>query len=117
MKIKTSELEGVALDWAVAKCEGVSVRWSAAHEQLLVEGYPYLVWQPSKNGLQGDPIIYHGKISVVYRAGGYWLAYTPELKPHAEGTGSAPLIAAMRCHVASELGDEVEIPDELMRNL
>ena len=25
------------------------------------------------------------------------------------------MIAAMRCHVTSELGDEVEIPDELMK--
>jgi hypothetical protein len=30
-----------------------------------------------------------------------------------EGTGSTPLIAAMRCYVASKLGDEVEIPKEL----
>jgi hypothetical protein len=28
--------------------------------------------------------------------------------------GHTPLIAAMRCYVASKLGDEVEIPDELL---
>jgi hypothetical protein len=27
--------------------------------------------------------------------------------------GDTPLIAAMRCYVASKLGDEVEIPNEL----
>jgi hypothetical protein len=27
--------------------------------------------------------------------------------------GPTPLIAAMRCYVASQLGDEVEVPDEL----
>jgi hypothetical protein len=27
--------------------------------------------------------------------------------------GDTPLIAAMRCYVASKLGDEVEIPKEL----
>jgi len=27
--------------------------------------------------------------------------------------GPTPLIAAMRCYVASKLGDEVEIPEEL----
>jgi len=26
--------------------------------------------------------------------------------------GSTPLIAAMRCYVASKLGDEVELPEE-----
>lgn len=28
--------------------------------------------------------------------------------------GPTPLIAAMRCYVASKLGDEVEIPEELL---
>ena len=32
---------------------------------------------------------------------------------HAESQANAALIAAMRCYVASKLGDEVEIPDEL----
>ena len=27
--------------------------------------------------------------------------------------GPTPLIAAMRCYVASKLGDEVDVPDEL----
>lgn len=31
----------------------------------------------------------------------------------SELTGPAPLIAAMRCYVASKLGEEVEIPEEL----
>ncbi len=30
--------------------------------------------------------------------------------------GPTPLIAAMRCYVASKLGDEVEVPDELLRS-
>jgi hypothetical protein len=28
--------------------------------------------------------------------------------------GPTPLIAAMRCYVASKLGDEIEIPEELL---
>ena len=31
------------------------------------------------------------------------------------GAGPTPLIAAMRCIVASRLGDEVEIPEELCK--
>jgi hypothetical protein len=30
--------------------------------------------------------------------------------------GPTPLIAAMRCYVASKLGDEVEVPDELLQS-
>jgi hypothetical protein len=34
--------------------------------------------------------------------------------PKANGFwGDTPLIAAMRCFVASKLGDEIEIPEEL----
>ncbi len=116
--MKTSELTGAALDWAVAKCEGVSVRWSAAHEQLLVEGYPYMVWQPSTNWAQGGPIIERIK-GFQFK---HWLESNREGQCQAEihnydgdwiAFGPTPLIAAMRCYVASKLGDEVEIPEEL----
>ena len=29
-------------------------------------------------------------------------------------TGPTPLIAAMRCYVASKLGDEVNVPEDLL---
>lgn len=41
------------------------------------------------------------------QSGRYWVS--PEMF-----TGQTPLIAAMRCYVASRLGDEVELPDELV---
>jgi hypothetical protein len=31
--------------------------------------------------------------------------------------GSTPLIAAMRCYVASKLGDDVKIPNELAKEV
>jgi hypothetical protein len=109
--MKTNELTGAALDWAVAKCEGVSVRWSAAHEQLLVEGYPYMVWQPSTNWAQGGPIIEREHIAVDWD-GAAWCASDND-NPIA-CYGPAPLIAAMRCYVASKLGDDINIPEELL---
>ena len=145
--MKTSELTGAALDWAVAKCEGVSVRWSAAHEQLLVEGYPYMVWQPSTDWSQGGPIIEREGISVIQLesesipdARGFWQGkyqaqwgavigerHSLEENHGSQGDywgrsyhvdreaviGPTPLIAAMRCYVASKLGDDIEIPEEL----
>lgn len=33
----------------------------------------------------------------------------------ADLIGPTPLIAAMRCFVASRLGDEIEIPEELLK--
>jgi hypothetical protein len=107
MKIKTSELTGTALDWAVAKSQGYA--GIALQERTNTEWY-----SPSTDWAQGGPIIEREEIAVVYRAGGYWLAYTPESKPSADGTGPIPLIAAMRCYVAFHLGDEVDVPEELL---
>ena len=53
---------------------------------------------------------------------GIWLEHHIAAKVHGAHKGDAvwfhkgptPLIAAMRCYVASKLGDEVEIPEELM---
>jgi hypothetical protein len=115
--MKTNELTGAVLDWAAAKCEGVSVRWSAAHEQLLVEGYPYMVWQPSTNWSQGGPIIEREGISVD-RTG---LAWTADISDSVGGyiehteSGPTPLIAVMRCYVASKMGAEIHLPMELTK--
>ncbi len=108
MKVKTSELSGAALDWAVAECEGVSVRWSAAHEQILIEGYPYIVWQPLKDWAQGGPIIEREGIAIG-KSWESWKAFTDT----STSEGPTPLIAAMRCYIASKLGDTVEIPEGL----
>lgn len=108
MKIKTSELTGIALDWAVAKCEcpkGVS------SDNYWEESY-----LPSTNWAQGGPIIEREGIAIYIddaEAAWHWGAgiYHP-LK--FTGFGSTPLIAAMRCYIASKLGNEIEIPEELL---
>ena len=41
-----------------------------------------------------------------------WSSFIHFDKTHFQGP--TPLIAAMRCYVASKLGDEVEVPDELI---
>lgn len=110
----TNELQGAALDWAVAKCEGL------LHDDGTVSDY----WQPSELWEQGGPIIEREKLTVApndqkaYVGQEAWSAYRIETLFTDQGdreyqTGSTPLIAAMRCYVASKLGDEVEIPEEL----
>jgi hypothetical protein len=46
---------------------------------------------------------------VISEGNSYWIA-TGYL---VEECAPTPLIAAMRCYVASKLGDEVDVPDEL----
>lgn len=106
--MKTSELTGAALDWAVAKCEGEEVSLVKGQlETLWTENG----WKPSTNWSQGGPIIERERITVVAMPDGSWQSQGKDLRPHFHNP--TPLIAAMRCYVASKLGDEVEIPDEL----
>jgi hypothetical protein len=117
MKIKTSELTGPALDWAVAKCDGVYFEnlrefedyalnyctdWEHGGPIIEREGLGVTQYNniPNRPENRWQCVKYYGGM----RLGNYrpLMAYGP-----------TPLIAAMRCYVASKLGDEVEIPEEL----
>ena len=106
MKVKTSELSGAALDRVVAKCAGIKLN----------EGNTLSndcdVYAPSTDWAQGGLIIEREGISV-YFENGDWYAKA-QSKP-VTYYDSSPLVAAMRSYVASKLGDEVEVPDELLQ--
>lgn len=158
MKIKTQDLIGPALDWAVAISNGIPP------EELYVQSWGKYA-QPSlyrrnrdENGKldgtyttgpdllfsrkweAGGPLIEREGISTIFVSGdlgepkSYWVAtanrqawqygYGPYHEQDEERSlqihksecpffGPTPLVAAMRCYVASKLGDEVDIPDEL----
>lgn len=84
---------------------------------------PYTLWAPSTNWSQGGPIIEQKGITIRRVHDGTWRADFPEavLKPdgsayaYLQKKGPTPLIAANRCYVASQLGDEVDIPEELCK--
>ena len=103
--MKTSELIGIALDWAVAKCEGHGIG---------ILNDPWFT--ASTNWAQAGAIIEREGICLsCVDTMAMWDAriYVPDEEPW-QGEGDTPLIAAMRCYVASKLGDEVEIPEELI---
>jgi hypothetical protein len=106
MKIKTADLTGAALDWAVALCEGMV--------EPFTKNVEHDHWVPSINWAQGGPIIEREGICLVKQdvPADNWWAFGKQCGPDA--FGPTPLIAAMRCFVASRLGDEVEVPDELL---
>ena len=116
MKTKTSELTGAALDWAVAKCEGFHIdegMWiTDPHEPRT--GEPLSKFSPSTDWTIGGEIIERGCISVVGFDPGpmRWNAHQQGI--HLMEDCPTPLIAAMRCLVASKLGDEVEVPSDLL---
>lgn len=100
--MKTSELSDAALDWAVMQCRGLV--W-ALHGRV-----PF-----STDWAQGGPIIEREYIQLTIDLG--WIATRKEGPAVSEEHGPTPLIAAMRCYVASVLGDEVEIPATLLETV
>ena len=114
MKIKTSELLGDALDWAVARCEGKENTWgkSSLKPYEHYKGHAY-----SADWALGGPIIERWKINIECPRGYAWHANMWQNSGFfAVGYGDTPLVAAMRCYVNHRLGDEVEVPDELQAN-
>lgn len=108
--MKTAGLIGPALDWAVAKCEGYS-----GEQALDILYCDSKALSYSTNWAQGGPIIEREHISIVDCDGyDFWRADKMNAQAQVVTTyGPTPLIAAMRCYVASKLGDDVEIPEEL----
>ena len=107
--MKTAELTGAALDWAVAKCEGV-INGDALDTGFILEGG----YVPSTDWSQGGLIIEREKISLLTFGLVNWKAtFDYGGSGTSDQYGPTPLIAAMRCYVASKLGDEVELPKEL----
>lgn len=103
--MKTNELTGAALDWAVEKIEATGL------------GY----FSPSTNWAHGGPIIEREGIGIQYipagTSQGWWAIKDSTFHDRSgpdEVRGETPLVAAMRCYVASVLGDEVDVPDALL---
>lgn len=141
MKIKTADLQGLALDWAVAAAlgwrrigaedmvrdltpDGVyeTVGWADngrdRWEKILVGGKE---WAPSRNWAQGGPLVESVGISVKgwhirWEAALYWSTKAPgeEYKSYHAHKGASPLVAICRRLVSSKLGPEVDIPEELL---
>ena len=114
--MKTSELQGAALDWAVAKCEGKLETFDFyLHEStgafMLESGDVSFLYSPSMQWKDGGPILDRERINISDDGGDGWKA--DDSIGHW-GYGPTPLIAAMRCFIASRLGDEVDVPEELI---
>lgn len=130
MKVKTSELTNHALAYAVSTVENKD--WDTEGHIANIS-YPDdgtgWVYRPDIDWSQGGPIIRQNFINLLHCQNGSAkyevLAQMRECaditsRVIAQAWGRADdgperdLVAAMRCYVASRLGDEVEIPEELM---
>ena len=138
MKIKVSEATPLQLNWLVATCEGYTDLRRNPHRfnDDLIMTPPRAAHGPvwfvdlaySTDWSQAGPIIEREGINTFKhnklddREPDRWCAHKVVPRPNLEGgfnmvavapDGPTPLVAAMRCYVASKLGDAVEIPEEL----
>ncbi len=123
MKIKTAELTGTALGWAVATCEGYTNLRRNPHQfdNALIMDPPRKEYGPTllseldyhHDWAQGGPIVERELDGWSRRPDGSFMAFKAKFPLGVQGYGLTLLFAAMRCHVASEMGDEVDVPDEL----
>jgi len=113
--MKTSDLIGPALDWAVATAQGHDVGFRKGPNVYWIQLFGYSnPYNPSTDWSQGGPIIEREAIRTKPESP-YWEAetYTDDGERFV-GVGGTLLIAAMRCYCASKLGDEVDVPEELV---
>lgn len=130
VKMKTADLIGTALDWAVAVSEGAkweenllvwhdeeSVRrqmrphpyssdWAYAGEIIVREDITFRKYHRPDSDAHGK---YYARIC---RESGTMVGWYKTTG--FQQTGPTPLVAAARCFVASRLGDEVEVPQALL---
>ena len=138
--IKVSEAAGPVLDWLVAKCEGAFdlQRRECFHNRpwffyMRDDDEPDIVrhtylneYEPSTDWAHGGPIIEREGVELLCNltateaarfscgANADWQAfYRNRRRTEQRSFATTPLLAAMRCYVASVMGDEVEVPEEL----
>lgn len=123
MNVKTAELTGGALDWAVAISNGA--KWEDAllvwydEESVKRQQKPC---QYSSDWSYGGPLIEReciatyasGACSVAPKNPDHWVA---EILLHDEMSvayGPTPLVAAMRVFVQTKSGEEIDVPKEFL---
>lgn len=117
MQIKTSELIGPALDWAVAKAVGDN-RVSLWGSSCWTDNGPHghggsgQAYSPSTDWGQCGSIIDAEKMQFTTTLGGDICAW-PYGRPLAASIGPTHTVAACRAIVADKLGDSVDVPEGL----
>lgn len=114
--MKTNELSGAALDWAVASCEfGGCEDWDGTLSGVdAVSDMQGGTFNPSTDWALGGAIIEREWINLYCVNDSLWGAEIKSNEYHNRKNGTTPLIAAMRSYVASKMGDEVNISTELL---
>ena len=110
--MKTNELTGTALDWAVAEAEGLlgfGYQDDMGLLRIILSTDEDEYFIPTLNWSHGGPIIEREKIELEHDGFEWWA----RIKADDDYNGDTPLIAAMRCYVVNKLGNDVLLPKGL----
>ncbi|QKK95750.1 DUF2591 domain-containing protein [Pseudomonas sp. 13159349] len=127
IEVKTADLAGEALGWAVGKAEGLDL-------QLAPPGYNGVPWRvfaryqgqaiehtkrfnPWEDWSLGGPLLEKRMVSLhcPQSTDDIWAGWVITDKGEFCQAGDSALIAACRAIVAAKLGDTVQVPKELMQ--
>ena len=118
MMTKTTDLIGAALDWAVTTIETPEALrfgledWREQRRAHTRFGEYLHRWSTSWSW--AGPIIEREELLLSCNwQRPYALKVFVDEKRVVQSNGPTPLIAAMRCYVASKLGEEIDVPNEL----
>ncbi|MBH3383969.1 DUF2591 domain-containing protein [Pseudomonas juntendi] len=125
IEVKTADLVGEALGWAVGMAEGLELELEPPHYDTawrVFARHRYTVteqakrFNPWEDWALGGPLLHKHNVSLhcPQQDWDYWAAWiTQNGKDVAQGA-DLPLPAACRAIVAHKLGDTVQVPKELM---
>ena len=135
IEVKTAELSGPALDWAVARANGFAVQvrpyaeFCNASTGHKVKVRYHRVWyefdgdleeySPSADWSQGGPLIEKYAVKIEHFPGETIASKAnARIAMHSTAywqSGPTPLVALCRAIVAANLGDAVSVPEELVQ--
>lgn len=119
-ELKTSELEGAALDWAVGRAAGVDFGPDSLQSprEVIVGGYqgrPRVHWSPRQYWAQLGPLLKAHRISLLDKGANgekYMARASDSMGVYCHSTD--PMLTACRAIACRHFGDTVGIPTYLL---
>ncbi|MBA6096384.1 DUF2591 domain-containing protein [Pseudomonas juntendi] len=125
IEVKTADLVGEALGWAVGMADGLELEMEPPHYNTswrVFARHRYTVteqakrFNPWEDWAVGGPLLQKHNVSLhcPQKDWDYWAAWITENGKDVAQGADLPLPAACRAIVAHKIGDTVQVPKELM---
>lgn len=114
INVKTSELVGAALDWAVGSALNLPVHvfdQGEPYAYVALPEYAGTAFRPSTDWSHGGPLFdsHIGRVDRVFEPSGDYMMWNYGL-PTIESRGPTKLIAACRAIVLQKIGENIQVP-------